>query len=351
MNNFKNIFLLFFSLSVMMFSFVSHAETGWCETTNGTKNFSYDFGSKVITDPNENKSGTNYPDLFTWDLGQTYAGTCDCVEGKRKGIYMLTKTNLPVEHTNGKKTYYKVNDYLSVSTSMYIGGGVNDYTETPWDNNGKGIYNQDSHDPCAHEGGGYFAVGSKGKLSLYIIKSFVGESEISSVNILRMYVSSIAGSFSSEPMVQVYISGTVIVPQNCVINAGTTLDVDFAGIAAGDFREKGQMPVGFTPKTIRVPIKCNDVSATANLVLRLQATPDPADNTVIQSTNKDVGVAVTNESGNRLVPNDTSSVIPFNLDSNLSADVKLRAFPVSSSGQAPEAGVFQSQAYLRVDFN
>lgn len=344
----KNIIIVLLAVGLSLLSFISHAETGWCKPVNGVNVFSYDFGNKVITDPNQNKAGQTYSDLYTWDLGKTYPVKCDCPTGKYHGEWFLTRTNLPMDHVSEGKTYFKVNDYLAVSTAIYVAAAVANYVETPFDNNGKGVTNGAGGDACATTN---FGTGSKGHLSLYISKSFVGESVIPSTKVLDMYVSAIAGSFGSEPVVSLYISGALIVPQNCVINAGTTLDVDFAGIAVGDFKEKGQMPVGFTPKTVHVPIKCNDISATANLTLRLQATPDPSDSTVIQSSNKDVGVAVTNESGNRLVPNDTSSVIPFNLDSNLSADVKLRAFPISSSGQTPEAGVFQSQAYLRVDFN
>lgn len=148
-----------------------------------------------------------------------------------------------------------------------------------------------------------------------------------------------------------YFSGTVTVPQNCIVGAGTQLVVSLGSFFSGDFEVAGQKPQSYTPKTFNVPIQCNDLSATANLTLRLQGTPSADVPNALQSDNPDVGVVVTDGSGSPLVPNDSSSVIPFQLDDSNRANVTLHAYPVGTTGNTPEVGQFTTLAYLRVDFS
>ncbi|EIH1815294.1 fimbrial protein, partial [Escherichia coli] len=49
-------------------------------------------------------------------------------------------------------------------------------------------------------------------------------------------------------------------------------------------------------------------------------------------------------------PNDLNSVIPFRLDAAAAANVTLRAWPISITGQKPTEGPFSALGYLRVDY-
>lgn len=127
--------------------------------------------------------------------------------------------------------------------------------------------------------------------------------------------------------------------------------VDLGQFYQGDFKTVGQKPERYTPKTVNIPIQCNDLSASANLTLRVQGTPSTGVSDALQSDNNDVGVVITDSNGVTLRPNDSSSIIPFQLDSSNHANVTLHAYPVGTTGNTPEAGQFTTLAYLRVDFS
>lgn len=149
-------------------------------------------------------------------------------------------------------------------------------------------------------------------------------------------------------MATVSISGQVIVPQTCSINAGQIVTVDFGSFMSGEFKNKGQMPTGYTPKTITVPIKCNGMDANASLTLRFQAEASADEPAAIKTSNDDVGVQITDSSGKVIEPN--SGLLPFQLDDNMQATVTFHAAPISTTGNAPAEGTFSATAYIRVDF-
>lgn len=147
-------------------------------------------------------------------------------------------------------------------------------------------------------------------------------------------------------MSSVFISGQVIVPQTCSVNAGQIVTVDFGSFMSGEFKNKGQMPAGYTPKTITVPIKCNGMDANASLTLRFQAEASADEPAAIKTSNSDVGVQITDDSGKVIEPN--SGLIPFQLDDNLQATVTFHAAPISTTGNAPAEGtLFGDGLYSR----
>ena len=117
---------------------------------------------------------------------------------------------------------------------------------------------------------------------------------------------------------------------------------------SGEFKNKAQMQTGYKPKTITVPIKCNGMDANASLTLRFQAEASADEPAAIKTSNDDVGVQITDDSGKVIEPN--SGLIPFQLDDNLQATVTFHAAPISTTGNAPAEGTFSSTAYIRVDF-
>lgn len=318
---------------------------GGCTPNAGTHTYSYDFGVKTVTDPDDNAAGTIYKNAYTWDLSSTYDATCSC-SGSYKGVYFTTVTTLAPGHNDGTSQFYKVNDYLEVSTQVYIGGGLNTYVNTPI----TALYNNDTGKTnCGTTK--QFAAGAKGKLSLYIAKPFVGETRISGAMVFSLYGTSASGdSVPAKAMSTVNLSGKVIVPQNCTIQAGQIITIDFGTLYSGDFKAARQKPDNARVRTFSVPIKCTNIDAPSNLTLRLQATADTHYPQSIATDNPDVGVVVTDSQGSILNPNDTTSVIPFATDTSGNANVTLQAYPVSTTGKEPAEGVFTALAYLRVDF-
>lgn len=180
-------------------------------------------------------------------------------------------------------------------------------------------------------------------------KSFVGSSIISPVVVASTYWTLGDGgqvAHGTQPATDIYVSGTVNVPQSCTINDGAIVTVDFGQLYSGEFKTKGTSTS--IDKTVTVPIKCNNIDAGANLTLRFQAEPSADYSDAIKSTNPDVGIVVKDDNGNVITPN--SGLIPFTIDDSLRADVTFHLEPVSTTGKAPAEGQFRAQAYIRVDF-
>ncbi|MDA3131347.1 fimbrial protein [Atlantibacter subterranea] len=318
---------------------------GPCAPASGSPYiYHYDYGTKTITNPDENKAGTFYPDAYTWNLGGDYPVTCSC-SASYTSTYFTTTTTLPMGHYGNGLQFFKVNDYLEVATEVYIAGTLHIYKPTPL----TAFSNQQNWSPACNTPINY-STGSSGKLSLYLTKSFIGSTSFSAT------VFSIYGTTTPNDPIGpvalsvVSISGNVVVPQNCVINAGQTVVVDFGTLLSADFKTAGQKPNGFTDKSFNVPIKCTNIGASVNLKLTIQATPTPQYTQAIASDNPDVGIEVTNSQGTVLTPNDINSIIPFITDSSGNAEVTLKAYPISTTGKAPAEGVFTALATLRIDF-
>ncbi len=347
MKLFTRLFLIL-GITLAGWSSVAWGYTGWCTPTNGTQNYNYNFGTKTITDPSQNIAGQTYPDAFSWNLNSNYYATCDCDPNDTTSApptYYTTVVNLPIGHNDGTSQFYKVNDYIEVASSVYIAGNARSYVNVPFEsysNNWGGVCQSYLDTSTA------WGTGAKGNLSLYIAKPFVGTSTISSVKIFDLYGSLNQNSYGGTPMSSVFISGQVIVPQTCSVNAGQIVTVDFGSFMSGEFKNKGQMPAGYTPKTITVPIKCNGMDANASLTLRFQADASADEPAAIKTSNSDVGVQITDDSGKVIEPN--SGLIPFQLDDNLQATVTFHAAPISTTGNAPAEGTFSATAYIRVDF-
>jgi len=309
--------------------------------------YNYNFGTKTITSPDENKAGQSYPDAFTWNLGEYYYAICDCHAGTAFGAtYFTAKTDLPLGHFDGAQQYYKVNDNIEVATKIWIQGYLQKYVNVPFTS----VSNEYWYDNWGCGDSNPYTSGSMGRLSLYIGKPFVGNVSFSKT-VVALYGNTVSGEAPGpQPMSVINITGNVVVPQNCVINAGQVVTVDFGNLLSTDFKTAGQKPNGFTDKTFNVPIQCTNIGASVNLTLSLQATPSAQNNQAIASSNTDVGVVVTSSEGAVIIPNDANSIIPFNTDVSGNASVTLKAYPVSTTGNAPAEGVFSALATLRVDF-
>lgn len=200
--------------------------------------------------------------------------------------------------------------------------------------------------------GGVFPVNDNDLIfKLQIVRPFIGTVVIPPKLMFNVYVTTTNNDRLTNIVYQITYSGVITVPQNCVINAGQTVTVDLGSLYHGDFTRAGQMPDNAQPKTFNVPIECNaDVNSPAQLTLRVMGTSDPRYPEALASDNPDVAVVVTSEQDNILIPNVFSSSAPFTTDEAGKANVTLKAYPISTTGNSPELGVFTALALLRVDF-
>lgn len=195
------------------------------------------------------------------------------------------------------------------------------------------------------------ASGSRVNIKLRIKRKFIGASFIVNEPIAYLYANQGGGGFGfGQPIVQINLNATMTIPQACTINAGTVVEFDFGNVSAQSFAQAGagQKPSGANTLTKTVGIVCNDIAAQTTMTLRLEA--GSVSGNAVVSDNPDVGFILANSSGTELTPNNSSSVIPFKLDGNYSANVGIESWPVSVTGKQPASGPATAIGYLRVDF-
>ena len=310
-----------------------------CTPVGGTHMYYANDIQTVITDVDKDSPGTIIKDAASFNLGGVYS-TTGC--GKTSPAYITTTSPLPVigDGTDGGK-WYQVNEYLGVAMQGWIAGNVNNYFPVPFISRSNKLFDSEQH---------RWESGSKGKVSIQILKPFIGFSPFSKV-IMQTQISRNPTTGASGPYVsQLVMSGQVIVPQNCELDEGKTVEMNFGNIGATAFSEAGagNKPAGVNPQTRTIGIKCKNIDAQALLSLRLEA--NNVSGNAMVSDNADIGFIVADKNKKPLTPNDINSTIPFKLDDNASYQLPITAWPVSVTGNKPAEGTFTAEGYLRVDF-
>ncbi|HBB2689111.1 TPA: fimbrial protein, partial [Escherichia coli] len=185
---------------------------------------------------------------------------------------------------------------------------------------------------------------------LKIIRPFINMVEIPRQVMFTVYVTSTPYDPLVTPVYTISFGGRVEVPQNCELNAGQIVEFDFGDIGASLFSAAGpgNRPAGVMPQTKSIAVKCTNVAAQAYLTMRLEASA--VSGQAMVSDNQDLGFIVADQNDTPITPNDLNSVIPFRLDAAAAANVTLRAWPISITGQKPTEGPFSALGYLRVDY-
>lgn len=150
-------------------------------------------------------------------------------------------------------------------------------------------------------------------------------------------------------LANVYLTYTITVPQSCEINANNIVVMDFGNISSRLFKIAGEKVNNVKTQEKEIGIKCNNIAAASSMSLRIQS--DRTSGDILISDNADVGFVITDKDDNKLTPNTLSSKINFQLDSESQANVKIKAYPVSATGNTPVEGPVVAKGYLRVDFD
>ncbi len=299
----------------------------------------------TISDINQADAGKQINDVYDWNIPKSFTVMCDQEPGTHLPTWFMAKSSLPVSHMDSNGAFYKVNQYLSAQTQIFIwNSGGDGYHYAPFTD----ASNHGSNDHSAWSSG--WASGSEGKVNIYIDRKMAQSTTIPMVTIAQLYASMQQGSYGSEPIAEVHMAGQVHVPQNCVINAGNRISVDFGDIYASDFVTKGERPASGAKKSLSIPIKCSNIEATANLTLTLIGKRSSDYPDALQSTNNDVGFVVFDANNNVIPP--IEGKIPFHVDNDVdeNASVNISVMPVSTTGNMPAEGAFQAVAEIRVDF-
>ncbi len=330
-------------LTALAISLQAPAATGWCQNKSGTPfqdHFSY---IESFTNPAQNQAGMEFKRLYHWNTGGNYLAKCDCDSISGGTLFKATIPGLIATQTRSGLNFYRLNKYLEIASELYIAGNLNQYIPTPLQDKSNS-YNNTTVCFLNSE----FATGSQGYISLYFARPFVGQVIIPPTIILNVYGTRKAGSYSSVPMTQITMSGSVTVPQSCEINTGQPINVDFGDIAANNFKTINQMPAGFTPHTVNMTVACTNISAGVKISLSFQGTQDAHDNTALATTNSDIAVRIENITGTKIPI--ISGLLPVNLNSsNQTGSATIKIYPINTTGNLPEGGGFTATATIQAE--
>lgn len=322
---------------------VTHALATVCVNENGVAtDIFYDLTDKF------NSSNNQVGQIVTLSEKSQWVGVnAVCPKGTSgtttKRSYV---TNFPVTSTIDGYKYLKLNDYLDGAmkiTDSYAG------VFYPPQN----FIQMGSH-PNVAKNQPFPVKDSNLVFRLKVTRRFINMVEIPRETMFRVYVTtSSSDPINGTPVYTISYSGRVQVPQSCAINAGQIVEFDFGDIGASLFSQAGagNRPQKVSPQSKTIAIKCTNVEANAYLTMRIEADSGSVNGNMLVSDNKDVGFIVANSSGTPLTPNSLSSKIPFRLDDSAQAQVGIRAWPVSVTGNKPAEGRFTSRGYLRVDYD
>ncbi|CAI1142241.1 fimbrial protein [Serratia quinivorans] len=346
-NQALNIFLFFVALLF--------GQYGWaaaCYPLTGVPyTFNYDFSSAVVT-AGDNKPGLLIRDAGNWSLGSKYPATCHCGKGNTYSeVYESAVTNLQEGHRDGDEVFYKLNDYLEISSEIWLGGRTQTYRKVPFTDVYVKNWSQ-GNDSCNVDNINWDD-GYKGKLSIYIAKPFVGIVTLPPTELLALYINTGMNEGNGIAAARVLITGSVTVPQSCVINTGQIISIDFGNIAGKQFYTRGQKPDGFTPVEKTVSVQCSNIEAQTNLTMRIVATADSDYPDAIASNKKGIGVVMTNKQGKVMTPNSYHEPLPLDVLplNGREGDFSFKAYPVKTQEGNVPVGTFTATGTLRVDFD
>lgn len=313
---------------------------------NSAKVFSHSFNF----DENSGFKLGDVTPLVTLNSGGTFKVT-NCGDVTKNQVYVTLRPGAGVGKSNYDSVYdrfwYEIpgNDYLQVSTQVYIGGHQNKFFNVPQGSRSTLCTPTDS---CP----GDFDTGSQANIRLKIIKEFIGKSFIVDREVALIYMGTTFGEPTVTSVASVRLSVSIVVPQTCAFDVGDIIEFDFGAIPASAFSKAGAgMPaqgVNVISKTLNV--QCKNLNAGRMLTARLEANNYKGN--VLVSSNPDVGfqIAGSNSGNIILTPNDPLSAIPFFLDSAQRGSFILKSWPVSLTGKRPVAGPVSAQGYIRLDF-
>ena len=314
-----------------------------------------------ITNPDTNQAG-QFPvqgELLT--AGGAYGGMCvpasACPYVAGQSPFSGTYFKATVGNLAGKEVaqgsdglrYFQVNENLGVGIKIYT--QVNrsfSYQSIPYNNMYNGVA-PSTRPPFP------YLTGTSAQLSLYIVKPFIGESQIPETLVSELYAATVADGYSSNPVARVSLSGKITVDQSCNFNAGQVLPtIDFGSMLATDFGTKGMGPAG-KEKKIDLAIKCTNISNGVKFRMKLQGTPDAASPEYLATGNSDIGIKfVEDQSGAVISP--AGGVFPangalnfdFSDPNNPTGSTAIRVSPVSSTNNEPQKGTFDATATISI---
>ncbi|HGM5493046.1 TPA: fimbrial protein [Serratia fonticola] len=331
------------------------AATGICTPkAAGIKKFQFPFVQE-LKNPSENQKDKMF--VEGWNLNDSYRLNCDCDGGgadlmKEVWIWATPPETLQqLSYSINGRTVYKITDNLAMGAQVFIGGKIRDYRPVPI----QGLGNRDpgsiNSSPCLNA---KFDSGAKGIVELYIINPFTGVENIPLTKLLGISASVKAapGGPISPVAAEVWMSGTVTVPQSCSFQPSPIV-IKFNDIMSNDFKTKGAMPDGFKEERHTITLKCSNISEGVKVNLTFSGAPDGNDGNLLKTNPEGTGIGIridgVNERGARVQISPAGGEIPVkmnynngNIDSQGTADIYVS--PRNTTGKPAAVGPFSATA-------
>lgn len=356
----NNLFLLLLAGMSLLATFpvkaITHAPTFMCTANSGTFHSTLSFHGKNIS-VSQNRAGNTMN--YTTDNGGMYAANCTCLthtSGTFQYIYytavMAESLGTSTRKSGGGGSYYKLNEYLDVGLGVEIYGrgyinapfeyehNIPDGTHYNCSDGYKGIYQFDS--------------GSSAKLYFYIEEPFIGTVTIPATLVARLYatINSTVAIDYSQPVADIYIAGDITAPQECTINGGQVIEVDFGKIPASEFSSVPGTAITDRKIPITASVNCSGMGSGQGVEVALHATQAGSLPTVIETSNADVGIKMYDELNNEVDVNGGRMETEMGSRSRLGeedGEFIFSAAPASATGTRPKPGQFDASVTITME--
>ncbi|CAJ1911147.1 TPA: fimbrial protein [Aeromonas hydrophila] len=291
---------------------------------------------------------------FTWDLGQNYGGTVTCPSQSIRNAPIYYKAVMSGGLTPVGNGFVKLNEFLDMKVDIWIDGRRQKYITAPFDNESN-LNTSNSCNQGQQVNKNNFRSGSKGKIVFRVRKQIINGVQIADHQVVEMFgrMGNTVSDFNNIPMSRITIrSSILIVPEECVINGGQTIEVEF-----GDLPGSGLDGNNFE-KTVPLTFQCKGgvfEGDALKINLGISGRPTSFSQEYLRTTKDgykggavipDLGIKFKQLDGSPLILNE---FYPVNMQGNI-GDWGFIAAPVSPAGADVAAGDFYATATIVAEF-
>lgn len=311
---------------------------------NGVVNFDYFSTFNISNNQAGNTSDWDQQGrVSTWSIG----GHCGLASSRKSPVFWTFEAAQGVTYEQSGSDRWMTlanNDYIQIGMKLFIDGRLRKLVDVPAEKIDNMCRLNCRMDALAE-------TASQAQIRIRIRQPFVGELNIANQRLLNIYGETRSTTDKGDIAAVVNLGLKIIVPQSCAVTTGDTITFDFKEIATAAFSNvgAGNRPVGINIQSESMTLECKSMAAEQMFKAILRA-PN-ANANMILSNNADVGFQIAGADNQALIPNNENSKIQFKLDSAGKSNIELKAWPVSVTGQTPQAGQINSTAHISFQFD
>lgn len=328
---------------------------GVCHSVGGTYMYALNLNGKTIP-ADKNKAGTEVRDMATLTSSASYKVDCNCLthfSSSYRNIYYTARSPLSEDVVKNGYTYYRLNDNLSIATSIHVlrrGAIPVPFSAEPNEMT-QGAY---CYTPSVEGSDVTLDTGSEITVSFLVNKPFIGRISVPGTVVASLYggLDAASSTSSTEKMAEIRIAGDIVVPQNCEIAPGQTLEIDFGKIPATEFSSTKGTAVSNRKVKKTIQVQCTGMLDDNIVYSTFQGDPVDADAMMMKvNGNDDVGIVVYDKWERQV------SVNGGRMDMDMGANnggaennsLTFSAAPASATGTQPKPGTFDAYATITLE--